>query len=335
MTALEVFASNLYAGTANPTDGARIFRSQDGTSWTPVSQPGFGVGTDTRPRAILDLLAFRGGLYASTGRNDNAAQIWRAMDGVTWAPMVIAGFGNPDTVDITALTEYAGAIYAGATNLISGAQIWRSASGDNNTWTQVGPSVPGTAAATITGFAVHGGELYAVVESNGPAQVWRSTTGSDWTTVMSDGFGNNLTTSTGGMAEFGGYLYAGAGNVAEGAQLWRSRDAVNWEPAITPGFGDTNNKMIESVFVFQNQLYASTKNDLTGMELWRSANGIAWERANLDGFGDSNNTGSNRSNATANFPGHLYVGTSNLVDGGEVWRMDQQQQRTLLPLVAR
>jgi hypothetical protein len=257
------------------------------------------------------------------------------MDGVTWAPMVIAGFGNPDTVDITALAEYNGAIYAGARNLITGAQIWRSGSGDNNTWTQVGPSVPGTAAASITGFAVHGGELYAVVESSGPAQVWRSTTGSDWTTVMSDGFGNNLTTSTGGMAEFGGYLYAGAGNQSVGAQLWRSLDAGSWEQAITPSFGDPNNEMIESVFTFQNQLYASTKNTQAGMELWRSADGLTWERANIDGFGDSNNSGSNRSNAATGFLGHLYVGTLNFVGGGEVWRMQPQQQRMYLPLVLR
>lgn len=334
VTALEVFNGNLYAAIANPTGGARIFRWQDGTAWTPVSQAGFGIGTDTRPLAILDLAAFNGRLYASTGLNENAGQIWRSQDGTTWAPMVIAGFNDPDSVDITALVEFNGYLYAGVTNRINGAQVWRSASGDNNTWSQVAPATPGATPATITGFAVHGGELFAAVESEGPAQVWRSNGGA-WTTLTSDGFGSSTTTSTGGMAEFGGYLYVGAGNQTSGAQLWRTKDELNWEQAITPGLGDPNNQMVEAVFVFGNQLYVSVKNVITGIELWRSTDGATWDQVNVDGFGDSSNSGSNRSNAAAAYLGVLYVGTSNAVDGGEVWRMQGQHQRVYLPLILR
>ena len=61
----------------------------------------------------------------------------------------------------------------------------------------------------------------------------------------------------------------------------------------------------------------------TGLELWRSPDGSAWEQANLDGFGDSKNTGTNLSNASAEFLCQLYVGTANLVDGGELWRMQK------------
>jgi len=330
VSALEAFNGYLYAGTANSIDGARIFRSQDSVTWTPVTQPGFGIPHDTAPPAILDLLVFDGRLYASTGRGDGPAQIWRALDGVNWAPTVIAGFHDPDIVDITALTEYKGMIYAGATNLISGAQIWRSPFGDSNTWTKVGPATPGTAAASITAFAMFDGALYAAVESDAPAQIWRSS-GGDWTTVVSDGFGDSQTTSTGGLAEFAGYLYVGAGNATDGALLWRTNDGANWEQAIDPGFGDPNNQRVEMVFVFQNRLYVSVKNVQTGMQLWCSTDGSFWERANQDGFGDSNNASSNRSNAKADFLGDLYVGTSNVTDGGELWRM--QQRRTYLPLI--
>ncbi|HLE52050.1 MAG TPA: hypothetical protein VI755_08300, partial [Anaerolineales bacterium] len=260
---------------------------------------------------------------------DGPGQIWRALDGVTWAPMTITGFSNPDTVDITAFAVYGGFIYAGATNLISGAQIWRSFSGDSNTWTKVAPGVPGMAATRITGFAVFNGALYAALESAGFAQIWRSY-GSDWTTVVNNGFGNSYTTSTGGMAEFAGYLYVGTGNTLEGAQLWRTNDGASWEQAISPGFGDPNNQKVEMVFVFQNQLYVSVKNAQTGMELWRSADGVIWEQINQDGFGDSHNSGSNWNNATTDYLSQLYVGTSNVMDGGELWRM--QQQQTYLPL---
>ena len=321
VSAVEAFNGHLYAGTHNAIAGARIFRSQEGVTWTAVTQPGFDIPHDTAPPAILDLAVFNGRLYASTGRG-NAGQIWRTLNGVIWAPMVIAGFADPDTVDITALAEYGGKLYAGATNEVSGAQIWSSYSGDSNTWTKATAPVTGTAAG-VTGLAAFDGALYAAVESDAPAQLWRSY-GGGWTTVISDGFGSSLTTSTGGLAEFGGYLYVGAGNSADGAQLWRTNDGDIWAQAISPGFGDPNNQKVELVFVFQNQLYASVKNVGTGMELWRSTDGSLWERANQDGFGDSNNAKSNGSNATAEFLGQLYVGTSNVVTGGELWRMQQQ-----------
>jgi uncharacterized membrane protein len=329
VSALEAFNGYLYAGTHNPIDpeplydGAGIFRSPDGVTWTSVILPGFGNSHDIAPPAILDFIVFNNRLYASTGRG-NASQIWRTLNGVIWAPMDVTGFSDPDNVDITALAEYGGKLYAGVTNQVSGAQIWSRFTGDNNSWTQVAPAVPGTAAAGVTALAVFDGGLYAAVEyeSDSPAQIWRSYGGA-WTTIMSDGFGDSNTTSTGGMAVFAGYLYVGAGNTEKGAQLWRTNNGTTWQPAISPGFGDPKNLKVEMVYVFQNQLYVSVKNSLTGIELWRSTDGALWERANQDGFSDSNNSGSNWSNASADFLDHLYVGTSNVVAGGELWRMQQ------------
>lgn len=323
VSALAVFNGYLYAGTGDPANGARIFRSQDGQTWTPVTDPGFGITHDIRPPYILDLTVFKGRLYASTGRGDGPGQIWRAVDGVNWAPMVIHGFNNPDTVDITPLTEFNNYFYAGAMNLISGAQVWRSLSGDNNTWTKVFPAGQQAAGGGVTGTAVFNEALYAAVDSEWTAQIWRSS-GGDWTAAMSNGFGDPLSTSLGGMAEFTGYLYVGAGHDKHGAHLWRSNNGTSWDQVIDPGFGDPNNQKVEMVFVFQNLLYVSVKNSHTGIELWRSADGMVWEQANPDGFGDVDNTGSNGSNAVAEFQGDLYVGTSNLVQGGELWRLQGQ-----------
>ena len=328
VTALEAFNGYLYAGTFNPInpipgqlyDGAQIFRSSDGATWSAVTQPGFGNTHDIAPPAILDFVVFNNQIYAGTGRG-NASQIWRSSNGITWAPMDVTGFSDPDNVDITALAVYNGMIYAGVRNQVTGAQIWRSFTGDNNTWTQIAPDTPGKVPASVTGFTEFGfdGGLYAAIESEAPAQIWRSYGGA-WEVVINDGFGDANTLLAGGMAEFLGNLYAGAGNTAVGAQLWRSSDGDIWTQAITPGFGDSNNQQIESVYVFQNQLYVSVKNTVTGMEIWRSADGTLWEQTNLDGFGDSNNIGTNRGNATTEFVGQLYVGTSNVVDGGELWR---------------
>ncbi len=330
VTALAAFGDYLYAGTYHPTDpqqtidGAQIFRSSDGITWTAVTDPGFGNSHDTAPPAILDLTVFNGYLYASTGRG-NAAQIWRSSTGneFSWARVINAGFGDPDIVDITVMAEYKSQIYVGVTKQDSEAQIWRSFTGDGtlSNWTQV---VTGTEPASVSALTVYDGALYAAVEfeSGAPVQIWRSY-GGEWTTVVSDGFGDADTIFAGGMAEFGGYLYVGAGNSVDGAQLWRSNDGTTWTQVITPGFGDGNNQQVEAVFVFQNELYASTQNGVTGMELWRSADGATWEQANADGFGDANNSGSNWSNASAAYLGELYMGTVNAVDGGELWRMQQ------------
>jgi hypothetical protein len=338
VAALEVFGGNLYAGTENPTDGARIFRSADGTTWTPVTQPGFNIMHDHRPPAIISFEVYNGRLYAGTGWGDQRGQVWRTQDGTTWTPMEIAGFGDPDTKHVSALIAYDGALYAGAGNLVTGAQVWRSYSGDNNTWTQVAPATPGTGPARVTGMAVYGGALYAAVESSeGPAQV-SITGGGAWTTVVSDGFASanegTITTSTGGMAEFGGHLYLGAGGEVDGAQLWRTNDGENWEQTLPLGFG--NSDAVESVFVFQNQLYISGKNAQSGLALWRSNDGLHWEQANQEGFGNANNSGTNRSNAVADFRGVLYLGTANPADGGGIWRMQQQMLNRLhLPLIRR
>ena len=249
VSAVEAFGGYLYAGTSNTTNGARIFRSSDGMTWTAVTAPGFGSSHDTAPPAILDMMVFSGYLYASTGRG-NAAQIWRTADGVNWSRVVNAGFGDPDIVDITVFAEYGGQIYVGATHSVNGAQIWSSYTGDSNSWTQVAPSVAGTAAARVTGLAAFtsDGGLYAAVtvEDGSPAQIW-SSYGGDWTAVVTDGFGNSNTKLTGGIAEFLGYLYVGAGNTVDGPQLWRSSDGTNWQQMLSPGLGDLNREKIESV----------------------------------------------------------------------------------------
>jgi hypothetical protein len=333
VTALEPFNGYLYAGTYNPNpvdpfpqfDGAQILRSPDGETWIPMTEPGFGNDHDTAPPAILDLAPFNGYLYAATGRGD-AAQIWRSQNGVNWSRVVNAGFGDPDIVAFSALAVYNQALYVGAAKQDSGAQIWRTLVGDGtlSNWTQVAPAAAMGDTAAVTGFAVFddGSDtgLYAAVAyaADSPAQIWR-TYGGDWETVLNDGFGDSATTATGGMAVFDGDLYVGAGSKVSGAQLWRSSDGENWVQA-APAFGDANNEKVEQVFVFQNQLYIGVTNTVTGIEIWRTADGAAWEQANLDGFGDSKNTTTNGSNATAGFLDRLYVGTSNITDGAELWR---------------
>ena len=178
----------------------------------------------------------------------------------------------------------------------------------------------------VTGFAQFNDYLYLSTEGPQPSQVWRSTDGSNWEPVVTDGFGDPNNNSMGGWAILGDYIYIGTRNDLTGAQLWRSMNGTDWEAITQDGFGDVNNIKIESLYTFAKSdyqiadyLFAITQNNVTGMEVWRSADGIAWSQVNADGFGDSNNFATLWSNASMVYLDQLYVGTWNSANGGEVW----------------
>jgi sugar lactone lactonase YvrE len=342
ITAVEEFNGQLYAGTSTSWEmgmGAQIYRTGDGVIWSAVTEPGFSVYTNTIS-TIIDLEVFNGQLYAGAGWGNIQGQIWRTSDGTTWEPVTTNGFGNGSNMAVTVLAVFNNLLYAGTGNSDSGAQIWRSASGDGGDWTRVAPDETGTSDnSQVTGLKAFKGALYAAVEAdeetNAAAQVWRSTNGSGWDTVIADGFGDSDNISTGGFAEFGGYLYLGVRNYVSGAQLWRSADGTNWKQVVGNGFGDAANYKVEMLTVIANQLYAEVNNDETGLQILRSSDGMNWEQVNIDGFGDSNNAAILWNNSTAKYQGYLYLGTWNPANGGEVWKYYLQEKSIYLPMIKR
>ena len=66
--ALEVYNGQLYAGTANYSDGGQVWRTSDGSTWTDVSIPDVSIpGVSTNP-VVYDLIEFKGQFYAGTGQ---------------------------------------------------------------------------------------------------------------------------------------------------------------------------------------------------------------------------------------------------------------------------
>ena len=317
---LEVFQGKLYAGTSNGNMGGQVWRWQNDGQWQPVSEPGFGSGPSNS--SIVDLAVFQGHLYAGMGWSADPGQVWRSTDGTTWRSVTTDGFGDGGNIAITNFISFNGMLYAGTGTTGTSAQIWRSQNGKSGSWAQVGPDGPGLA-GNVTGFAVYNDVLYAAIEpADGqpvPAQVWRSSDGSDWTVVTADGFGDESNISTGGFGQFGGYLYLGVRNDATGGQIWRTADGTWWEPVLTDGFGNVNNIKIESLWVYQGILHAATFTQQTGVEIWRSADGINWTPFSANGFGNSNNFSTLWNNATAEYQGKVFLGTWNDIDGGELW----------------
>jgi predicted amidohydrolase YtcJ len=335
VSTLEVFDGQLYAGTANWETGAVIWRTDDCTTWTAVTEPGFGDAyTNTNP-AIVDMIVFDGQLYAGVGWDGAPGQIWRSTDGAAWQAVNTDGFGDESNWAISNLVVFESVLYAGTAN-DNGAQIWRSDSGDSGSWTSVVTDGLGSAdAVQVTSFAVFQDSLYAAIEPSegGDAQVWRTANGTDWTPIVTGGFGDAANTSTGGFAQWNGLLYLGVRNDTTGGQIWRTGNGTYWTQAMGDGFGDINNGKIESLFALRGALYAVTNNGITGLEVWRSEDGVLWKQVSPDGMGERNNEATLWSVATVAWNNRLYLGTYNAADGGEVWLY--LPTKVYLPLVMR
>jgi len=169
------------------------------------------------------------------------------------------------------------------------------------------------------------GHLYAGTSTNVPSgggwgEVWRTADGLTWERTVANSF-DEPNEGIASMATFNGYLYVGTYNTVSGCQIWRSPtgDAGTWQKVASNGFsGDKNVLSVYILIVFNGYLYAGTGGSVDhAMTLWRTDNGLIWEPVTTDGFGDSSNI---RLTSACIFGDYLYVGTSNEVQGGEVWR---------------
>ena len=325
--ALEVFRGKLFAEATNFGEGATIWRSPNGSTWTQVTSPGFESAYGADNGIVFDMFPFKGQLYAGTGNWDitpSAGQIWRSANGTNWNLVASAGLGNPDNGGFTTFASFKEMLYVAALNRSGGAELWRSSTGDDASWERVATQGFGGGSAywIITSLTTFQGQLYAAVEATlgTGAQVWRSANGADWTLVNDNGFGDTNNFQTGSAVVFRGQLYVTTRNDVTGAQLWRSSNGVTWDQVVGDGFGDTNNYKIESLTTYAGALYAAGNNSVTGVELWRSSDGVNWTQINADGFGDSGIFVSLWSNGTVVFHGNLLIGSSGPF-GGVIWEL--------------
>ncbi len=327
--ALELFKGKLYAEASNYGEGATIWRSTNGQTWTQVTSPGFDSAYGVNNPIVFDMFTFEGKLYAGTGNwesTPSAGQIWRSTNGTAWSLVASNGLGNLNNAGFTTFTSFNGMLYAAALNRIDGAEIWRSRTGNSGSWQRVASQglSGGSPYFIITSLNTFKGQLYAGVEATAGtgAQVWRSSNGTTWTLVNNNGFGDVNNYQTGSSVVYRGQLYMTTRNDVTGAQLWRSSNGTTWIQVVGNGFGDINNLKIESLIMYANALYAAANNPVTGVELWRSTDGVNWTQINADGFGDSGIFCSLWSNGTIAFQGNYLIGCSGPY-GGTIWQLQQ------------
>lgn len=308
---------------SNSKGGLALARQATGSSaWVQSNVSGFGDPTND---GVFALAPFNGELWASTHNDSggNGAQIWRLNSG-EWSPEWEGDPTFSNTVGIDHLIVFSDTLYAGTWNGVDGGSVW---SFDGTNWDQA--SDPGFGDSTngeVFRLAVFSDTLYAGTwsfTSTHGAEIWRSSTGnvSDWTRVVSNGFGDVNNEGAYSFAVLSDTLYAGTFNTTTGGEVWRSTtgNVGTWSQVNTDGFGSANNRAVSALAVFNNTLYASTLgNTGFGSQVWRCqvCDGSDWSKVVDNGFGNAN---TNSYSALEVFNDHLYFVVGNETTGMEVW----------------
>lgn len=186
-------------------------------------------------------------------------------------------------------------------------------------WTQtVGDGFGDTDNSVILDVVEFNSQLYASVGNYvDGVRIYRSSNGTDWTKVSSDGFGTAAFTEA-RLAVFGSELYVSIAETAAPVQfqVWKTSNGTTWTQVGTDGFGDASNFYASGLFVWGNNLYIGTANAVTGGEVWRLTPAGTLTQVNTDGFGDATNT---QLMQFADYGDYMYVEADN-VGGAQIWR---------------
>ncbi len=321
-----VFDSDVYVGVENRgTHLSELWRSADGINWVEAAAAGFGQGTCyVGGNCHVDsLIVYDGDLYAGS----DAGQIWRTANGTLWTKATSTpGFNQ----NITDFATFDGELYASQANSGPGGVF---ASSNGTSWAHVF-TFPAPQDEYTEFLQEYDGGLYSDagdyngVLGSGPGSIFSSSNGTTWVQSGTDGFGDADNTDVSGLAVFGGDLYAGTFNSAQGAQVWQTSNKGNWIEVATDGFGDADNTIVHQLVVFDGELYAGTEDDTQGGEIWRTPDGRHWSLANVPGFGTGEEM---RIRTFFEYQGYLYANGENdcVVDvqpncvehGWELWRL--------------
>lgn len=341
------FQGQLYAGTYNDAgQGTQLWKTQNGSDWTPAITPGFGI---TNSIGINHAISFNDQFYVGVRNDTEGAKIYRSSNGTAWNLVATAGFGDPLNAAVYRFAVFNGQLYAGTGIFTTthGAEIWRSPSGDSGTWSLVvSNGFDSTNNFIMRSSATHNGYLYFGTQNIDTSTnmtttggiVIRSPSGDNdsWTKVTLDGFGDINNSVISGLASFNGYLYASTSRWTEsGIQVWRCQTCNgpdSWEKVVDNGFGNVANWGLSTLQVFGDRLYVAVGNGVTGLEVWQTESGDrdAWTRVGAEGFGDLHNV-SPYYNNLAIFNNHLYLGTQNDVNGGELWMYTEASSGQVTP----
>ena len=250
---MAVFSSQLYAGTWKPGSGCEVWRTADGTTWTPVvgaaaaMAAGFG---NVNNQYAESMAAFGSHLYVGTYNSAAGCEVWRT-DGSSWTPIVGAGgvigggFGSLNNFILESMAIYDSALYMGTGNA-GGGQVWRYSEdgsctqivGQGGAGTSAGPGFGNAGNTYAISMTIYDSHLYVgTYNSTAGCEVWRFD-GSGWTEVVGQdpggtwgtgpGFGNPDNWGAYVMGVFDSRIFFGTHDMNDGCEIWSTKTATTW-----------------------------------------------------------------------------------------------------------
>ena len=336
-----VFKDKLYAISDNLNDhGLEIWVTSDGSKFTQIEEGGFG----DKDSMTAQPLVFNGRLILGVNNSTTGAQIWVSDDGKSFRQVVAGGMGGKNNSAISTLAAaddpalvFKGNLYVGAANLQEGGEIWRTA--DGLEWERVAAKgLERSGNILLTPCLVFQDQLYAVGWDGDPdvegIEVYRTSDGTTWEKVVSDGFGlGGERNVLGALAEYKGELYLTTNTwdprilnpdqpservAPEGFQLYKSTDGKEWTQVGEDGFG-ADSSIMAYMAVFGEDAYLGVYDYRLGNQLWRSSDGTNWNlmfQAPVPSWFDEGG-------GPIEFQGHLFWSDNDLKRGFELWRTDE------------
>jgi hypothetical protein len=335
-----VFKDKLYAISDNILDhGLEIWVTSDGSEFRQIEEGGFG----DKDSMTAQPLVFNDRLILGVSNSTTGAQIWVSDDGESFRQVVVGGMGGKNNSAISSATGSAdmalvfkGNLYVGAANLQEGGEIWRTA--DGLEWERVAQKgLERSGNTLLTPDLVFQDQLYAVgwmvgLDIEG-IEVYRTSDGTTWEMVVSDGFGlGGERNFLGLLAVYKGELYLTANMEPrlmnpdertlrakpEGFQLYKSADGKEWTQIGEDGFG-ADTSITAYLTVHGEDAYLGVCDYGNGNQVWRSSDGTNWElmfQAPVPSWFDEGG-------GLFEFQGHLFWSDNDLKRGVELWRTDE------------
>jgi hypothetical protein len=175
---MDVFQNHLYVGLSRVTDGggslADLWRSGDGTTWTPVFTDGLGYAGNGFVPAMAE---FQGQFYITLRNANTGGQLWRSANGLTWTPVFTDGLGATARSRPYGLIVYNNHLVLVFARQDTGSEVWQSS--DGLAWQQIASGGWGDSHNAFAGYfdkplALFRGDLYIGTLNNvAGGEIWR------------------------------------------------------------------------------------------------------------------------------------------------------------------
>jgi hypothetical protein len=180
-------------------------------------------------------------------------------------------------------------------------------------WTQVNQNGFRQPDSQVYCQAVYNGKLFAGTDY--AASVWRHNSGTSWSKINSDGFGNPGNGGAQSMQVFSDKLYVGTSNAGSGTEIW-TWNGASWAQANIDGFGaGASLYECRAMTIYNSKLYACASSNGGKFRVYEYVSGTTWNQVGTTPW-DSNN---HVAMSLMSFNGQLWVGSYS-ANGCEVWQ---------------